>query len=688
MKNKTYIYTFFTNNINKIKKYLFYLERVIIVSVKWKKILNFLEIVCIAFLVFNICLYTYCYITPKIAVKKVQSYYLYDNDNNLIFNDNEDWIKLENISNYLVLATIDTEDKYFYRHLGFDYLRILKAALNNIKTKSLSEGASTITQQYARNLFLSYDKTWARKLDEAMLAAELEAHYSKEEILEGYLNTINYGGVYGIENASWYYFGHSSSSLNLAEASMLAGIPQSPANYSPLTNLELAKKRQKTVLNSMYKNEDISYEEMNNAYNQELTYIGKINQSKLENVLYFRDAVLEELNNIGTIPKSVIDTGGLKVYTSLDEKAQEALEIAINEYVDKDSDMQVAGMMMNPNDGGIIAMIGGKNYSTSQYNRAIKAKRQVGSIMKPILYYSALENGFTSASTFTSEKTTFNFSNNQTYTPSNYNDAYANGSITMGAAISYSDNVYAVKTNLFIGENNLVNMGKRLGINSNLEAIPSLALGTSEISMIEMVEAYSTFANTGYKVESHFIDRVEDSEGNLLYQYNNDDKENVLNSNLTYILSEMLTYTYDSSFIDYNYPTLISLLPKITNKYAIKSGTTDTDKWIIGYNKNAVLSIWNGYDDNRVISSDDGAYHKDIWIDTMEDYLKDKDNSWYDMPDNVVGVLVNPITGKLANKDDSKAKVFYFLKGTEPTYNNTDLEVAFKESNDNEGMAS
>ena len=150
----------------------------------------------------------------------------------------------------------------------------------------------------------------------------------------------------------------------------------------------------------------------------------------------------------------------------------------------------------------------------------------------------------------------------------------------------------------------------------------------------------------------------------------------------------MLTYTYDSSFIDYNYPTLISLLPKITNKYAIKSGTTDTDKWIIGYNKNAVLSIWNGYDDNRVISSDDGAYHKDIWIDTMEDYLKDKDNSWYDMPDNVVGVLVNPITGKLANKDDSKAKVFYFLKGTEPTYNNTDLEVAFKESNDNEGMAS
>ena len=344
-------------------------------------------------------------------------------------------------------------------------------------------------------------------------------------------------------------------------------------------------------------------------------------------------------------------------------------------------EIQVAGMMMNPNTGGVLAMIGGTDYSTSQFNRATKSKRQIGSTMKPILYYSALENGFTSASSFTSEKTTFHFSGKKTYSPSNYNDMYANSSISMGAAIAYSDNIYAVKTHLFLGENNLVNTANRLGIESRLQAIPSLALGTGEISMLELTESYSSFSNMGYKVESHFIERVEDNEGNILYEYR-DLQETILNSNLTFILNEMLTYTYDKAFIDYNYPTVISLLPNITNKYSIKTGTTNTDMWIIGYNKNAVLGIWTGYDDNRQLISGDGIYHKKIWIDTMENYLKDTDNSWYSIPDNVVGVLVNPITGELADTESDKSKLFYYLKGTEPTYySNKDLETVFKQDN-------
>ena len=635
----------------------------------------------IVFLIFNIGLYGYCYITPKLEINKSQSYYLYDSNNDLIFNDSEDWIKLESISPYLVRATIDTEDKNFYKHLGFDYLRILKALFKNLTSRSLKEGASTITQQYARNLFLSYDKTWTRKLDEAILAAELETHYTKDEILEGYLNTINYGGVYGIESASWYYFGHSASELSLAEASMLAGIPQSPSNYSPLTHLDNAKSRQRIVLRLMKQHGDIDDNQMNAAYQYSLSYLGKSHQSSLENVLYFRDAVLEELEDISSIPSSLFDTGGLKVYTTLDKNAQEQLENAVKNNMKGGTDIQVAGMMMNPQDGGVMAMIGGTDYSKSQFNRAIKAKRQVGSTMKPILYYSALENGFTSASSFISEKTTFNFSGGKTYTPSNYNDTYANGAISMGAAISYSDNIYAVKTHLFLGENNLINTAKRLGIKSSLRAIPSLALGTGEISMVDMVEAYSSFANMGYKVESHFISKIEDRDGNVIYEFKNN-RESILNSNLTYILSEMLTYTYDSAFTSYNYPTVISLLPKITNKYSIKTGTTDTDMWIIGYNKNAVLSIWNGYDDNRAISKNDSGYHKNIWIDVMENYLKDKDNSWYDLPENVVGCLVNPITGVLAKEEDKNAKIFYFLKGTEPNYMNRDFEAVFKEENE------
>ena len=635
----------------------------------------------VIFVVMNILLYGYCYITPRLSIHKTQSYYLYDNENKLIFDDSNDWIELSKISPYLIKATLATEDKYYYQHLGFDYSRIIKAAIKNLKSGSLREGASTITQQYARNLFLNYDKTWSRKVGEALLAAELETHYTKDEILEGYLNTINYGGVYGIENASWYYFGHSADSLTLAEASMLAGIPQSPANYSPIINEEKAKSRQKIVLLSMYKSGEITQQEMNNTYQVPLKYIGKTNQSKLENVLYFRDAVIQELKSIDTISDSVLQSGGLKIYTTLDVKAQESLEKAVQKNMQGNDELQVSGMMMNPNDGKVLALIGGKDYSKSQFNRATKAKRQIGSTMKPILYYSALENGFTSASCFTSEKTTFNFSTGKSYTPNNYNSAYANRAITMGAAIAYSDNVYAVKTHLFLGEKNLVNMSHRLGIQTNLQPNPSLALGTGEISMAELVEAYGSFANTGLKVEKHFIEKIEDSNGDTLYQYQYS-KERILNESLTFILSEMLTYTYDKTFIDYSYPTVISLLPKISNKYAIKTGTTDTDVWIVGYNKNVVLSVWNGYDDNKKIGKDEHNYHKNIWIDTMEEYLKEKDNQWYEIPDNVVGSLVNPITGEIAKEGDKKAKIFYFLKGTEPSYGSKDYETVFKEEND------
>lgn len=636
----------------------------------------------IIFVLVHVGLYVYCKITPKMDINEAQSYYLYDNLGNIIFDDNDDWISLDNISPHLIEATIATEDKYFYKHVGFDYLRIGKAIINNVISGSKNEGASTITQQYARNLFLNFDKTWKRKIDEAILAFELETHYTKDEILEGYLNTINYGGVFGIENASQYYFDKSASDLTLSEAAMLAGIPQSPSYNSPLKNIDKAKDRQYVVLLSMKNNDSITKYEMDEAYNEQLVYNSNENDKEIKSLFYFRDAVVEELETIAQIPKSLIETGGLKIYTTLDIKAQEKLENSFNEYTN-DTELETAGIMIDPKDGGVLALIGGKNYSVSQFNRATNSLRQVGSTMKPFLYYSALESGFTSSSTFTSEITTFSFSSNKTYSPKNYNDTYANGPITMGAAISYSDNIYAVKTHLFLGEENLVNMANRVGISNKLQAIPSLALGTGEISLIDMVSAYASFANLGFKVNGHFINRVEDSKGNILYEYNHNE-EIILNSNLVFILNEMLTYTYDTSFIDYNYPTLISLLPKITNKYSIKTGTTESDKWIIGYNKNAVLGIWSGYDDNRNLVSGDGTNIKNIWIDTMENYLKDKDNSWYKIPDNVVGVLVNPITGELADINSDKSKLFYYLKGTEPTYNfvNKDFESVFKQEND------
>lgn len=632
----------------------------------------------------NAIFYMYCYLTPKLEINKSQSYYLYDNESKLVFGDN-DWIPLNKISNNLINATIYTEDKYFYKHIGFDYLRIGKAAITNIINKSKSEGASTITQQYARNLFLNFDKTWKRKIDEAILAGELEVHYSKDEILEGYLNTINYGGVYGIESASKYYFNKSSSNLTLAEASLLAGIPKSPNNYSPIKNYTKAKERQKIVLTMMKKNKIITEEEYNKALNEEIKIIGKEEDSKITSINYFKDSVLNELKSLKQIPASVIETGGLKIYTTLSMDAQQDLEESLKKYVDEDEEIQTSGIMMNPDTGGVMALIGGNNYNKSQYNRAVNAKRQIGSTMKPILYYTALESGFTPSSSFTSEKTTFTFREGKTYSPKNYNDKYAEGPISMAAAISYSDNIYAVKTHLFLGEDMLINTAKRIGITSKLTPIPSLALGTEEMSLLEITTAYSSFANLGYKVNPHFIKKVEDSKGNVLYE-NKEEKQEVLNSSLTYILNEMLTYTYNKNFIDYNYPTLISLLPNITHKYSIKSGTTDTDLLIMGYNKNAVLGVWTGYDDNKKIDSSKYSYHKNIWIDTMESYFKDHEASWYDIPDNVVGVLVNPITGTLVEDNAEKKEMFFYLKGTEPTNeNNTkDLEAVFKEEQSKE----
>ena len=645
-----------------------------------KKVGKILGIFLLIFVGAHVCLYIYCLFTPKPEINKSQSYYLFDKNDEPFLNKGKDWISLDEISDYVVSATLSTEDKYFYNHFGFDYLRIAKAVGTNIVSGDMKEGASTITQQYARNLFLNFDKTWSRKIDEAMLAFELETHYSKDEILEGYLNTINYGGVFGIENAAHYYFGKSASELDLAEASMLVGIPQSPSNYSPLVNEELAKKRQYTVLSLMVKNDIITQEEADLAYNTNLSYIGKMYDDNLDYLFYFRDAVVNELTEIAEIPSSLIETGGLKIYTTLDKEAQESLETSVKKQMQDGGEIEVAGMMMDPNDGSVLAIVGGKDYSISQFNRATSSKRQVGSTMKPFLYYLALESGFTASSSFTSEKTTFTFSNDQSYTPKNYNDKYADGPISMGAAIAYSDNIYAVKTNLFLGEDMLVNMANRVGINDELQAVPSLALGTEEISLMDMMVGYSAFANLGNRVEGHFIRKVEDSKGNVLYEFK-DQKENVLNSSITFILNEMLTYTYDSAFIDYNYPTIISLLPRITNKYAIKSGTTNTDLWIMGYNKDVVVGIWNGYDDNRNLSNEDNKYHKEIWIETMENYLKDKEAHWYDVPDNVVGVLVNPITGEIANEEDKKKKLFYFIKGTEPYLNQTkpDLDAVFKE---------
>ena len=328
---------------------------------------------------------------------------------------------------------------------------------------------------------------------------------------------------------------------------------------------------------------------------------------------------------------------------------------------------------MNPNNGQIIALSGGRDYNTSQYNRATKSNRQVGSTMKPLLYYSALENGFTPTTTFTSEKTIFTFSENKTYSPSNYGDLYADKPITMAAALAYSDNIYAVKTHIFLGEETLVDMAKRVGIDNELSAIPSLALGSMEINIIEMMQAYAAFANEGYKIEPHLISKVEDKEGNIIYK-TDEVKENILNKSIVYVLNEMLANTYSPDLIDYNYPTMVNYASRMTKKYAVKTGTTVGDRLIFGYNKDLIVGVWTGYDDNRGTPSDDMSISRNIWLETIEGCLEGKEDDWYDTPNNVVGVLVDPISGKLAKNSTKNKKIVYYIKGTEPTISDSALD--------------
>ncbi len=642
---------------------------------KLKKLLKWFGIFSLVCLTFYLGLYVYAKMLPKLPIDKANSFYLYDNDNKLYKGGNsKEWVALDDISPYLVQATLAIEDKNFYSHKGFDFLRIIKALHTNAVNRKRLEGASTISQQYAKNLFLDFDKTWKRKIDEAWLTIRLESHYSKDKILEVYLNTINYGGIFGIENASQYYFNKKARDLTLAEASILAGIPKDPTYYSPISNEKASKKRQKLILSLMKKQNYITNEQMNKAYQKKLNYHGDKNTNQLKTLMYYQDAVIKELKKINSIPSSFLKTGGLKIYTNLDMDTQEEMEKNISQYLDYNEELQIASVVMDPKNGKILALAGGRDYSESQFNRVTDAKRQVGSTMKPFLYYAALENGFTPSSTFKSEKTTFVLSKDEDYSPENYGKNYPNKQISMATALAYSDNIYAVKTHIFLGENTLVETAKRVGISNKLHAIPSLALGTEEINLLSMVEGYGTLASEGYKIKPYLIRKVTDSSGNVLYEHKTN-KENVLNKSIVFVLNEMLSNSYAKEFIDYNYPTCINIAPKITKKYAIKTGTTNTDHLIFGYNKDVLMGIWAGYDDNHESDVKDGNSIKSIWVDTVEHYLKNKDgNQWYDIPKNVVGVIVNPVTGEVATDQDKKKKMLYYIKGTEPTSENKELD--------------
>lgn len=608
---------------------------------------------------------------PEIQVPQTTIYY--DYDKNVIDESNKEgqnryWVKLDDISPNVIDATIAIEDRNFYTHSGFDFKRIGGAILADLKAMAKVQGASTITQQYARNLFLEHDKTWKRKVVEAFYAYRLEVHYSKKEILEGYLNTIYYGhGSYGIESAARTYFGKSAQDLTLAEAAMLAGVPKGPGYYSPYANAERAKNRQETVLDAMVANHSLDQAEAQQALLENMALQTFSEETEPEIAPYFAAEVKKELKSKLALDERVIDQGGLHVYTTLDADMQKKADYWVASSIDKDSDIQAALVAMEPTTGAVKALIGGRNYEESKFDRATMAKRTPGSTFKPLLYYAAVKNGFTPSTLVRSEPTTFYYDNDkETYSPHNYGDAYANDEITLAQALALSDNIVAVKTHMFLEEKTLVKTAKDFGIKSKLSPIPSLALGTKPVGMMEMADAYSMLANGGKSVTPYYIEKVTDRDGKVIYQHASE-SELVLDPAVAFVTTDMMTGIFDESLNDYTRVTGSGIDHLLTRPAAAKTGTTSTDSWMVGFTPQLTAAVWVGYDKGEKLNyRNDGLYAKKIWANFIEDALKGEEVLDFEPPKNVIAVDIDPQTGLLASENCPTKRLTYYIEGTEP----------------------
>ena len=579
--------------------------------------------------------------------------------------DNErkkSYIPLAKIDQDIIDAFISIEDKKFYTHRGIDILRIGGALLSNIESNAIRQGASTITQQYARNLFLSFSKDYKRKIEEIMIAINLESKYSKDEILEGYLNSINFDyGIYGVEDACNFYFNKSASDVELAEAAALASIPKGPSHYSPIKNPENNKERSRLILNEMYKDGKITYEEKTQAEQAELSFYGQLDRITDDYAPYYQDIILKELQQTGFTNNQK----NLKVYTSLDLSLNKIISDAILKYPPDDPEMEYAIYAVEPETGRVLACVGGSNYRESQFNRATSSLRQPGSTVKPFLYYAALNYGFTPATTFNSTKTDF-YVNGKVYAPTNFAEIYPDREISMAYALAVSDNIYAVKTHLFLGTDVLVDTLKDFGFTTPIQDTVSLALGTSEVKLSELVCGYAKIANLGQDIKPQYITKITDEDGKILYQAKDNHKQK-FNKTDCYILSETMTNVFDNRLSINISTTGAPIAYKLTKKYAAKSGTTDFDSWIVGYNKTITLGIWTGYDDNRPIDNRQCRYIKFLWAEIVERYNKTRNDTWYEIPNNVVPIVLNPTTGMIAHNKEYK-KPLYFRVDNLPWY--------------------
>lgn len=498
-------------------------------------------------------------------------------------------VNLEEIPDNLKNAIIATEDKNFYKHHGYDVSGLIRSTVANVFAGHVVQGASTITQQLARILFLSNEKTFTRKIKELIVAVRIEKTIPKSKILEMYLNNVYLGsGAYGVEGASQIYFNKHLKDLTLAESALLAGLPQAPSVYSPFHDKELAIKRRNQVLKRMYRMRYITKDEYQSALDEKLHLNPLPEIYTLNKAPYFCDYVMKELEKLG-FDEVEISQGGYKVITTIDYKTQQKMNESIIQKMNawgltKDK-QQAAAFVFSPIDGRILAYAGGKNYAKSQYDRVTQSIRPPGSAFKPFIYAAAIEKGLTANDLIDDSPFTAG-----DWSPKNYHGKYR-GKIPAYKALMISSNVCAARLIQSTGVRSVIQMARVLGISTPLEYDYTIALGSNGVKLFEMTRAYGAFANGGYKVEPYAIERIETSRGQVVYQAPKANIAKVMDINTAATLTAMLKTVIKSG---------TGVAANINKPAAGKTGTTDDSKdaCFYGYTPDVVAGVWVGNDDN------------------------------------------------------------------------------------------
>ena len=592
---------------------------------------------------------------------------------------NRQEVKLSQISSHFINALLAMEDTEFFKHHGLNKKGLLRAIFTHLITMKRSGGGSSITQQLAKNMYFSFDRSWSRKIKDALLACQIEERYSKNEILEAYCNQIDMGSnSYGIEQASQTYFAKHADELTLAEAAFLSNLTRWPTRYNPYRNYDIAKERQRIVLLRMRKSGFISQEEMDQA-NAEPLNLQRLNLF-WGKASYFLDHIKNMVEK--QYSPEVLSYGGLKIYTTLDTRLQNIAQAAVRDELaklderlgfqeydlasieEKKHYIQAALVSMDPRTGKVKALVGGRDFSVSQFNRSISNNRQAGSSFKPFLFLAAIDQGkYTPASIVVDSAVTFEY-DRQKWTPSNFDNSFS-GPITIKTALSKSRNVVAAKVIFDITPERTVDYAKIMGIKSPLSATPSLALGTSGVSPLEMCSAYCPFANGGISREPLIIKYIENSLGNTLDEFSSQSNQ-VVDPQSIYLVLDMLREVVETG----SGRSVRSL--GFHRPAAGKTGTTNDarDAWFIAFTPELVTAVWVGFDDNRPIKDKNNvelssAIAIPIWTQFLENALRGERYRNFPIPEGIIFVYVDPKTGEIVPQDFPGAQQVALKAGTE-----------------------